>query len=274
MWNCCGLHINDVQSGAIPLRMWPIGHAQKENVMNKPVITAAMMEEYIAKKAADDKAAKAKAKANKAKPGDGADRRTSKDVQKEYPNLALHYCTVTGGRKFDIGTHVECHWVGRNKFRQDTARIFDKSGKPIMIDGKDRGWIAPNFLKTYKELPKERVAAIEAMRTEDSDETILVPASVLKENVGKSVLLSYSGWMGPSWFPASMVEKVGETETGLGIFDVPAWKVRKDKGPDALEHLRTKQEHLQALVDQAEQEVAKPKKAGKKSETLDEEIPF
>lgn len=209
-------------------------------------ITPEMIEAFLAAKKAKEAEEKAKAK-NSAKPRGDQDRRTSKDVQEDYPGLALHYCTVKGGRKFEEGMTVECHWVGRNKFRQDTARIMGKDGKPIMIDGKDKGWIDPKFLKGGKELPAARIAAIEASRETESDETILVPASVPIER-DASVLLNYTGWFSGAWFPKSMVTKVGETDTGLGVFEVPAWKVRKDKGADALEALRSKQEAIQASI--------------------------
>lgn len=232
-----------------------MGCNTKENVMTKntntaPAITPAMIEAFLATKAAEEAAAKAAAKQAKAKAKTGGgdnDRRTSADVQKDFPGVALHLCTITGGRKFEIGTIVECHWVGRNKFRQDTARIFDKGGKPIMVDGKDKGWIDPKFLKGGKELPAERQAAIEALRGTESDETILIPASVGQER-DKSVLLNYTGWFAGAWFPKTMVTKVGETKEGLGIFEVPAWKVRKDKGGDSLEMLKTKQEAIAASI--------------------------
>lgn len=228
---------------------------KKENVMTKNTqnagaITPAMIEAFLSAKAAEEKAAKEAAKEAKAKAKtDGSnDRRNSADVAKEFSGRALHYCTVIGGRKFEEGTTVECHWVGRNKFRQDTARIFDKSGNPIMVDGKDKGWIDPKFLKGGKELPKERVAAIEALRGTESDETILVPASIGVEK-DKSVLVNYTGWFSGSWFPKTMITKVGETAEGLGIYEVPAWKVRKEKGGDAFEMLKTKQAALQEMVD-------------------------
>jgi hypothetical protein len=211
-------------------------------------ITPEMIAQFIADKTAKEEAAKKAAKsAEKSKPKGDNDRRNSKDVQEDYPGLALHYCTVKGGRKFDDGMTVECHWVGRNKFRQDTARIMGKDGKPIMIDGKDKGWIDPKFLKGGKELPDARKAAIEASRETESDETILVPASVGREQ-DKSVLLNYSGWFSGAWLPKSMVEKMGETEQGLGVFSIPAWKVRKDKGSDALEALRAKQDAIKASI--------------------------
>lgn len=212
---------------------------------NTAAITPEMIEAFLASKKAKE-AEEAKAKA-KAKPRGDQDRRNSKDVQEDYPGLAMHYCTVKGGRKFEEGMTVECHWVGRNKFRQDTARIFGKDGKPIMIDGKDKGWIDPKFLKGGKELPDARKAAIEASRETESDETVLVPASVPIER-DQSVLLNYTGWFSGAWFPKSMVTKVGETEAGLGVFEVPAWKVRKDKGADALETLKSKQEAIQASI--------------------------
>lgn len=211
-------------------------------------ITDAMIEAFIAKKEAEAKAAEKAKKAKKSGSTTEGDRRNSADVQKDFPGRALHYCTVIGGRKFEEGTTVECQWVGRNKWRQDTARIMDKSGNPLMVDGKDKGWIDPKFLKPGKELPKERIAAIEAMRGDESDETILVPASVGIEK-DKAVLLNYTGWFSGSWFPKTMITKVGETPEGLGIFEVPTWKVRKEKGGDALEGLKAKQVALQAMID-------------------------
>jgi hypothetical protein len=102
-------------------------------------------------------------------------------------------------------------------------------------------------LKPGKELPAARIAAIEAQRDTSSDETILVPASVGLER-DKAVLINYSGWFGGMFVPKTMIAKVGEMEDGRGIFEIPAWKVRKEKGADALAALQAKQAELTKLA--------------------------
>lgn len=159
----------------------------------------------------------------------------------KFPDIEYHFCTITGGRKFEEGSTVKCVWAGQNKFKQDTARI-------VLKDGSD-GWINPKFLKAVKPMDAAEVARIKAEREVESSEMVLVPGAIPSNGErDKSILLNYTGWYSGAWFPKSMITKVGETAEGLGVFEVPAWKVRKDKGPDALAQLRTKQDAIRASI--------------------------
>lgn len=198
--------------------------ANKQVKSATPEITPEMIAAFLAEKKAKEEAAK---KASK-KPAKFAD-------------IEFHFCTVTGGRKFEHGITVKCVWAGLNKFKQDTARI-------VLKDGSD-DWINPKFLKAVKPMDAAEVARIKAEREVESSEMVLVPGAIPANGErDKSILLNYTGWYSGAWFPRSMITKVGETKDGLGVFEVPAWKVRKDKGPDSLTALRAKQDAIRASI--------------------------
>lgn len=210
-------------------------------------ITDAEIEAFLAKKKAKEAADKAAKKAEK------STFMSAKEAREKFP-VALHEATIKDGcRKLAPGTKVEVHHVGAYR-GQPSAYVRNVGGTPIMDGKKDMGWVHPKFLKPGKEMSDARKAAIAAERGEregaiDPSETLILPCRVVDESREKSILLQYSGWFGAHSFPKSLVERVGETEDGLGVFEVPAWRVKQAVGMDALERLREKQGDFAKLVD-------------------------
>lgn len=155
-----------------------------------------------------------------------------------FDHLAMHNCTVEGGRKYEKGTECECIWVGKNRYGRDVARIVI-DGEPSFID--------PRHLKAGSKLPKTRIAEIEAEREAEAENTIIVLGTVgpVKE---KSLLIQYPGWYKGGWFAKSHTTKLGDLEDGRAFFEIPAWKVRKDHGSDALDALEGKQAEFRKLA--------------------------
>lgn len=173
--------------------------------------------------------------------------KAAEKVKAQFGGLVNHTATVTGGRKFPEGTVVDVNWVGVNKFFGQTAKIT--------VNG-ETAWIDPKFLKKGKPLSDAKVAAYEAEREAESEATVLIPATVAlerDENGKSSVLLNYTGWFKGMWFSKAMVEKTGgKTPSGIEVFRIPAWKVKQERGQDALDALLAKQAGFEAMVAEAE----------------------
>lgn len=200
--------------------------------------------EAEAKKASPRKAARDQAKAKADSQVSYAERKAAKNaqVQEEFGHLVGHFCTVTGGRKIDHGTQVECYWVGVNRHLGAACRIKHKG---------ELTWFNPSQLEAGKPLPKEKVASYEAAREAEAEEEVVAIVNVIRETEGRgdtggAIVMYYSGWAGPISFPKSLVEKRGITKDGQMVYALPAWKVRKDCGPAMVEFM---QQHEKAAID-------------------------
>lgn len=219
-------------------------------------VTRADIEAFLAaKKAEEAKAAEAKQKASKAKGKSEkthdepyAERKAKRtaSIREEFP-VEFHHCEITGGSKdraekdprYAVGSKVDCVWVGANRYLGQSARIAFSDGS--------EGFIDPKFLKKGKPFTDAEKAKAMAERQAEADDTVYIAATVTREN-DNAVLIEYQGWFSGKWFPKKLVTKTGATDGELPIWEIPAWKVRKDIGNDALDHLRSKQDRWTAMV--------------------------
>lgn len=164
-----------------------------------------------------------------------------KALPAEYAALKFHFATISGGRKLPEGTKVEVVNVGVNRFNKEYAMVN--------VPGMDTvQFIDPKFLTIGAKLPAPRIAVLEAEREAASSEVLIIPGIIQQER-DKSVLLEYSGWFKGVWFPKTMIEHVGDHEDGIHkLYEVPAWKVRKDRGADSAAILTAMQDKLAAMV--------------------------
>lgn len=187
-------------------------------------------------------AKRAAATAAKAKPAaTNANDNGRKELPAEYAALKFHFATISGGRKLPEGTKVEVVNVGVNRFNKEYAMVNVPGMETVQF-------IDPKFLTIGAKLPAPRIAVLEAEREAASSEVLIIPGIIQQER-DKSVLLEYSGWFKGVWFPKTMIEHVGDHTDGIRkLYEVPAWKVRKDRGGDSASTLAAMQDELTEMV--------------------------
>jgi hypothetical protein len=192
------------------------------------------------------KAAKSEAKlsaaerAKKAEAFRQAKAEKTAEARKEYAGLLYHNVTVTGGKRIELGTEGECIWIGVNR------RFLSPLASFVTSDGK-REWINPDHLTAGEPLSKARKAVLEAEAKEESEATVLIDGTVLRQG-DKGVTIRHSGFFKDMSFALTMVEKVGEMPNGTPIFEVPAWKVRQEVGQIAVDALNGKREEYEKHI--------------------------
>lgn len=148
-------------------------------------------------------------------------------TQNEFANLLHTEAKVSGGRKLAEGTVVKVKWIGRNRYGANVARI--------VAEGSDVEWIDPKHLTMVKKLPKAEIAALEAERENEANETVIVVGTVGAER-GNGVAINITGWKS-YWFSKNHTQILGELKDGRKVIEVPMWKVRKDVGSAMVDKL-------------------------------------
>ncbi len=198
--------------------------------MNKRNNTASKINSKIAAKTAAKQPAKTEEKAPK-----------ETKLTPELLALKGHVCEVVKGRKFEHGSSLDIVEVALSSYNRPYALAF-VNGKTEFVD--------PSNLKVGKPIEAKKLALIEAEIEAAKSETMLIMGYIRRE-AEKAVLISYSGWFQPLWFPKSMVEKVAEIDEDNDLYEVPAWKVRdvKNGRPDSVAGLLKMQDEWAKLVE-------------------------
>src|SRR6478609_3883395 len=146
---------------------------------------------------------------------------------------------ITGGKKRkDQSGNVL--WAGPNRFGARILRIEFSDG----ID-----YVDQKHAEIVGDMDKATKSRVEATAKAEREETFYIAASIGVQK-DKSVRMDYRGWVKSIWFSHEMICKTGVTdgtEANLMIFEIPAWKVRKECGGDAYDALAAKQAALEAI---------------------------
>lgn len=161
-------------------------------------------------------------------------------------------CNVTGGRKHK-GKEVGVLWASAkpNGYGSLLARVFDLKDKD-----EEEFWIDQKHLEaTGEKVAKATMDAYEKKREAEVGEMFYIAANVGRVS-DKAVQLRYRGWYKDVWFPNADVTKTekyltvgtGDDATETPIFEIAAWRVRKECGGDAYDALKAKQDELSKIV--------------------------
>lgn len=161
-------------------------------------------------------------------------------------------CNVTGGRKHK-GKEVGVLWasIKPNGYGTLLARVYDTKdaeGEEFWLDQK-------HLEKTDVKVPAPVMAEYEKQREAEVGEMFYIAANVGRVT-DKAVSLRYGGWYKDVWFPKADIEKTdkylvtgsGDDATETPIFEIAAWRVRKECGNDSYNALKGKQAELAAIV--------------------------
>lgn len=160
-------------------------------------------------------------------------------------DYVFHIVEVAGGKKFEEGSQFECVKAGINRY-----------GKPylmINVDGID-DFIDPKNVTVLKPMAAAKAALVKS-ELEAAREAVIMLGGLIKNETEKAVLIQHHGWFKAKWFPKAFVTKLGDHEDGQqSIFEVPAWKVKADMGPDALAALEELQSGYEKMLEPAKPE--------------------
>lgn len=201
-----------------------------------------------AKSAASAAVAKAKAAAEKAKAATATKAAAAPKEQPaaEQPKFTeLHHmlCKVVGGKK-NKGETVKVFLASskKNRFGGLTARAETADGEKIWLDQK--------HLEVVGKMDAKDVKRLDAERDAENNETLYIAANIGIEK-DNAVRLDYPGWFKKLWFPKTMITDTGATLADAAktpIYEIVAWKVKREVGMDSYNVLKDKQADLEKIV--------------------------
>lgn len=171
---------------------------------------------------------------------------------KKVSELTGTMCKVVSGRKHK-GETVGILWasIKPNGYGSMLARAYH--GKH---SAENEFWIDQKHLeKTDAKVPADVMDAYNKQREAEIGEMFYIAAHVGRET-DKAVSLRYSGWYKDVWFPKADIEKTdkylvvgsGDDATETPIYEIAAWRVRKECGNDSYNALKGKQAELAKIV--------------------------
>lgn len=203
------------------------------------------------------KANASKAQAPKETPKDNTpavlseeERKVLADLRKRERDTAIELSKAFQGKVVKVvngkkrkGETGNVTWSGPNKYGKRIARIEF---------GEDFDIIDQGYLEVVGDQDAKTRKRIEAANEASKNETFYIAATIGHQSE-KAVRMDYPGWFKSLWFSNEMVTKTSAVhgEKNTPIFEIPAWKVRKECGKDAYDMLASKQDELAALVDAA-----------------------
>lgn len=175
----------------------------------------------------------------KAAASEASSKPTREELLASVAGLEFQTVQITGGKKFPVGEKFECIKVGVSK--------WGKAYTILMVEGEEQ-FCDPGNVKALKPLLPARIAAIKASLEEARDAVLILSGSVKNES-DSAVLIKHHGWFKPRWFPKSLISVLGEHEDGeQSLYEVPAWKIRADHGPDGVAALEALQDGFNAML--------------------------
>ncbi len=193
--------------------------------------------------------------------------RTTLTVSEEQKGMEMHYATVVGGRKLAEGTQVEVRRVYVN-------RKFGASITAFCMNGDEKVYIDPKFLKKGKALPAARIAKWQA-EDEEQNADVLVMCNVLRvllndDDEPKGYFITAPQFAHSIYVPVSDieiaakdVEVTGMTVDGVEVngtfsfYHMPSWYISRKFGGAALHSIRSLADEYNAAIG------IKPAKASK-----------
>lgn len=165
------------------------------------------------------------------------ERETAMEAMKAFTGKVVK---VTDGKK-RVGETGNVTFAGVNRYGKKVARIEF---------GSEIDFINPNHLEIVGDQDAKTKKRIHEANEASKNETFYIAANIGRETE-KAVRMDYPGWFKSLWFSKEMVTKTDATygEKALPVFEIPAWKVRKECGADAYDALAAKQDELSKLVD-------------------------
>ena len=150
---------------------------------------------------------------------------------------------VTDGKKRK-GETGNVTYAGVNRYGKKVVRIEF---------GDEFDFINPSYLEIVGDQDAKAAKRIKEANEASKNETFFIAATIGHQS-DKAVRMDYPGWFKSLWFSNEMVTKTNATygEKNTPVFEIPAWKVRKECGKDAYDMLASKQDELAALVEAAE----------------------
>lgn len=194
----------------------------------------------MAKATSAVKQAVSKAQAKAAKP---AETKAAPATDAKYTDLQHKVCKVTGGKKHKGETvSVFLASAKKNRFGALSARAENSEGEKVWIDQKHLEIVGPMDAKDIKRLDDERES--------ENNETLYIAANIGVEK-DAAVRVDYPGWFKKLWFPKTMITDTGAVmadEAKTPIYEIVAWKVKREVGMDSYNMLLAKQPELEAIV--------------------------
>lgn len=162
----------------------------------------------------------------------------------DYGTLVGKLVKVTGGKKH-VGETLKCFYVSKGGFRKPSALC---EGAEILKAGEMPIFMNPDYLEVVGDMTAADIKRHKDMQEAQRNETLYIAARAVTETE-KSIQLAYPTWAKNLWFARpSMISIAGETPDGGKIFEIAAWKVRKECGMDAYNALVAKQDDLEKIV--------------------------
>lgn len=202
--------------------------------------SAAEIEAYLKAKAEEE----AKAKANTAT--------ETKPDEVDASKMLHKLVKVVKGRNH-VGDVLKVYHITKGR----PASGSYKGRKPsLLCEGKEKldigvtpVFMNPANVEIIGDMDKADIKRLSDMHKQTEEETLYIAARAVSES-DKSVCLSYKAWAKNLYFAKpSMISVTGaETSDGVKIFEIAAWKVRKECGMDAYDALKARQAELEKLV--------------------------
>lgn len=161
-----------------------------------------------------------------------------------------------------------CKVIGGKKLTGETLKVFavtkgNAYRKPLALcEGTDKltaedmpVFMKPEYLEIVGDMTAADIKRLDERQTAQSEETLYVAGTATRDT-DKAVELKVPGWFKRVYFTksagdkAGMISNTGFTDTeGMDIFEVAAWKVRKEVGMDSYTVLKAKQTAFAAIVE-------------------------
>lgn len=166
------------------------------------------------------------------------------DPEAKFTELHHMVCKVIGGKKHK-GETVKVFLASsrKNRFGGLAARAENSEGEKVWIDQKHLEIVGPMDAADIKRLDDEREG--------ENNETLYIAANIGVEK-DAAVRVDYPGWFKKLWFPKTMITDTGFTmadDAKTPIYEIVAWKVKREVGMDSYMMLKAKQAELEAIVD-------------------------
>ncbi len=175
-----------------------------------------------------------------------ADKAPAEDARIDFTGMV---CTVIGGRKHKGKTVGILYASQRPNARGDLiALAFDTTDET-----RETFWVNQKQIEaTDQKVDASIMDAYKKQREADVAETFYIPAYAARVTE-KAVSLRYPGWYKDIWFPKSDITTTeavinAGTDDEKRIYEVAAWRVRKEAGADSYAALKAKQAEFAKLV--------------------------
>jgi hypothetical protein len=152
--------------------------------------------------------------------------------------------------------------IMKGKHKDKTCDVFFVSKRKdvarCILDG-EQGWINTNYLEIAGDMDAKAFGALKAQQDAEAQETLYISAQAVSQT-DNGVSLKIPGWFKRFFFATANEDRDGMIFTtnatdpennGLDIFEVVAWKIKREAGMDTYDKLKADQARLEKLVEAA-----------------------